>query len=100
VASFLAHETGQTLAAAGAEEANELAKIYQLFYEVIDDIGVRLALKSYKQPATLRFEVLLAARFWVAAAITWCCTCPKTGVAIRNESRSSPASYIGLRQLL
>jgi hypothetical protein len=43
---------------------------------------------------------LLAARFWVAAAITWCCLCPKTGVAIRNESRSSPASYIGLRQLL
>jgi hypothetical protein len=41
VASLLAHETGQTLAAAGAEEANELAKIYQLLYEVIDDIGAR-----------------------------------------------------------
>jgi hypothetical protein len=41
VASFLVHETGQTLAAAGAEEANELAKIYQLLCEIIDEIGVR-----------------------------------------------------------
>jgi hypothetical protein len=41
VASFLAHDIGQTLAAAGAEEGKELAKISQLLYETIDDIALR-----------------------------------------------------------
>jgi hypothetical protein len=42
VASFTAYETGQTLAAAGAEEAKELVKISQLLYQIIDDIAAAL----------------------------------------------------------
>jgi hypothetical protein len=58
------------------------------------------ALKTYKQPASLRFEVSPAAQSSDEAGIIWFCTCPKIGVVTPVENPSSTAFYIGLRQLL
>jgi hypothetical protein len=58
------------------------------------------ALKSYKRPATLRFEVFTRGAILGRSGHHLVLHMSKTGVAIRNESRSLPASYIGLRQLL
>jgi len=58
------------------------------------------ALKTYKQPATLRFEVFTCGAILGRGGHPRSRICPKTGAATRNENRSSTTSYIGLRQLL
>jgi hypothetical protein len=39
VASFVAHEIYQSLAAKGAQEAEEQARVTQLLWELLDDIS-------------------------------------------------------------
>jgi len=46
VASFVAHEIYQSLAAKRAEEAEEQARVTKLLWELIDDIS-----RSFKEPA-------------------------------------------------
>ena len=58
------------------------------------------AIKSYKQPATLRFTVFTCGAILGAVVTIWCSTCPRIGEATHNENRSSTVSYIGLHQLL
>src|SRR5258708_23437146 len=58
------------------------------------------ALKTYKQPATLRFEVFTCGAILGRSGHPRSRTCPKTGASTRTENRSSTTSYIGLPQLL
>ena len=58
------------------------------------------ALKTYKQPATLRFELFTCGAIHGRSGHHLVLQCPKTGVAIPNENRSLTSSYIGLCQLL
>jgi len=55
------------------------------------------ALKSYKQPATLRFEVftcgaILGRSGHHLVLHIWCSTCPKPGAVTPNENHCSPIS--------
>jgi hypothetical protein len=59
------------------------------------------ALKTYKQPATLRFELFTCGAILARSGHHLVLhICPKTGAVIPNENRYSTTSYIGLRQLL
>jgi hypothetical protein len=62
--------------------------------------AINPALKSYKQLATLRFEVFTCGAILGRSGHHLVLHMSKNWGAIRNESRSLPASYIGLRQLL
>jgi hypothetical protein len=58
------------------------------------------ALKTYKQPATLRFEVFTCGAILGRSGHHLVLHMSKNGAATPNGNRSSTTSYIGLHQLL